>query len=189
MNTVRLLLLAGLLTGTVPAAADDAGLDWRPVPAADSKVRITLPEARDAARYFTAQTDSYSATFSIAQVPTSDFRADQIFALYIEVSPGRFFRTEHDIDEVLGWKELRDSGFVEGERFTAVAGDGRYDIATFTIEGNVECAAFARTWGSHGSMTTGVGTRRITGYGCENRGEKLTRARIVRGLDALQFDD
>jgi hypothetical protein len=189
MTATRSLVLAGLLLGAMPAAADDAGLDWQPLPATESKVRITLPKARDAARYFTAQTANYSATFYIAQVPTSEFRADQIFLLYIEVSPGSFLRTEHDIEDVLDWKQLRASGLVEGERFAAVAGGGRYDIATFTIEGNVECAAFARTWGSHGSMTTGAGSRRVTGYGCEDRGRRLARDRIIEGLEALEFDD
>jgi hypothetical protein len=177
MTATRSLVLAGLLLGAMPAAADDAGLDWQPLPATESKVRITLPKARDAARYFTAQTANYSATFYIAQVPTSEFRADQIFLLYIEVSPGSFLRTEHDIEDVLDWKQLRASGLVEGERFAAVAGGGRYDIATFTIEG------------SHGSMTTGAGSRRVTGYGCEDRGRRLARDRIIEGLEALEFDD
>lgn len=183
-------LSAALVAGTpVAGAFADAGLDWQPVPAADSKVRITLPDAAEGARYFRAQTDDYAATLYIAQVPTNAFRPDQVFFLYVELSPGRFFRTGHDIDDVLGWKELRAGGLRDGERFAVVAGGGRYDVATFTVEGDVACAAFGRTWGSHGSMTTGAGSRRITGYGCENRGKPLTRERIKAALDGIEILD
>lgn len=183
-------LFAALVAGTPAAGAfADAGLDWRPIPVADSKVRLTLPDAAEGARYFRAQTDNYAATLYIAQVPTNAYRPDQIFFLYVELSPGRFFRAGHDIADILRWKELQAGGLHEGERFSVVAGGGRYDVATFTVEGDVACAAVGRTWGSHGSMTTGAGSRRITGYGCENRGKPLTRERIKEALDGLEILD
>jgi hypothetical protein len=178
------------LLALIPAAfAEDAGLDWKQVSAADSQVRITLPELAGQARYFTAQTEGYSATLYIARVTTDSFRADRALAIYVELSPGRFFPTTTDVGDILDWKPFKEVGLVEAERFTTVAGGGRYDVATFKIEGDVSCAAFARTWGSHGSMTAGAGSRRITGYGCQDRGKPLSRERIKEALDSLEIDD
>lgn len=183
------LLVGGLLPGGQPAVADDAGLDWRPVAAQDSKIRTTLPEAKDHARYFKTQTEDYSANLHLMRVPTSAFRVDQILLLYAELSPGRFFPTTHDVGRVLEWKGLQAGGVRETGRFTVTAGPGVVDVATFTIEGDVACAAFSSTWGSHGSETSGAGSRRLFGYGCEDRGKPLDRARIEQALDSLEIDD
>lgn len=188
--TSRLAALAVVLSlWHLPAFADDAGLDWRPIPASESKVRITLRDAAADARYFRTETDGYEANLYFARVPTSDYRLDRIFVLYAELAPGRYFPVEYDVTRVLAWKELRASGASRTDSFTLVTRPGAYDVITFTAEGDVACAAFSITWGNVSSDTSGAGSRRIFGYGCEERGKPLGRARIKEALDSLEVAD
>ncbi|EDP66735.1 hypothetical protein BAL199_16778 [alpha proteobacterium BAL199] len=189
MMMIARLIVAVLALSGPSAIADDAGLDWRPVSAKDSKVRITLPEAAAHTTYFKAQRADYAANFYIARIPTSAHRLDQVSLLYAELAPDRFFPTEYDVREILTWKNVQAVGARETGNFTVVARPSVYDVVTFVIDAGVQCAAFAVTWGSHGSETAGAGSRRILGYGCENPGTPLNRDRIKQSLDSLEIDD
>lgn len=183
------VLLLASLCGAMPVVAEEAGLDWRPVQARDSKLRITLADMAEHARYFRAQTPNYSANLFIARVPTTEFRGDRVSAIYVELQPGFYFPDRYDVDDVLAAKVLRDAGLRETDRFALVAGGGRYDIVTFSIHGDILCAAFARTWGSFGGDQVGSGSRRLYGYGCEERGKPLGRDRIKEALESLEVAD
>lgn len=171
------------------AAAGEPGLDWRPIGASDSKIRLGQRRAGEGVHYFTTQTDGYEVSLYFARVPSTDYRLDRVFVLYADLAPGRYFPMKYDVAQILDWKEVVASGAARSDSFTVVAGPGVYDVITFTAEGDVPCAVFANTWSRSKNDATGAGSRRIFGYLCMERGSGLDRSRIGAALGALTVVD
>lgn len=165
------------------------GSSGKQVSARDSKIRVTEPGLAGQARYFTAQTPDYSANLHIVRVTTEAHRGDRLQILYIELLPGRHFQSNYDVEKVLEWTPMRSGATRETDRFSVPSHPGVYDVLAFTLDGDVECAAFTVSWGTSAHEFSSAGTRQSRGYGCDAGGAPFDRDRAMAMLDSLEYDD
>lgn len=189
------LLLASFIFGLLAlpagpsAAAEDAGLDWQPVRAGDSKIVIDLPERLGYGVFLRAMNDNYTSTFHVARYKTDKFKLDRAMLVYLELQPGYHFRSARSTDRVLKWKALQSADIDLGQKLQVVTERGTLDVQRFRLENRVECAALAQTWGGSGSETTSAGTEQLLGYLCEEPDVAVTQQRIETVAQAIQVRD
>lgn len=189
------LLLASFILGLLvlhagpSGAAEDAGLDWQSVRADESKIVIDLPERLGYGVFLKAMNDNYTSTFHVARYKTDKFKLDRAMLVYLELQPGYHFRSARSTDRVLQWKALQNLDIDLGPKLQMTTARGTLDVQRFRLEGRVECAALAQTWGGSGSETSSAGTEQLLGYLCEEQAGAVTEQRIAAVAQAILVRD
>ncbi len=187
--TLGLLALSPAMFSALPAAAEQAGLDWQSVRADESKIVIDLPEAKGYGIFLRAMNDSFSSTFHVARYKTDKFKLDRAMLVYLELQPGYHFRSARSTDRVLRWKALQNADIDLGQKLRLSTQRGALDVQRFRLDDRVECAALAQTWGGSASETSSAGTEQLLGYLCEEEAGAITEQRIATVAQAILVRD
>lgn len=170
-----MICAAGLLL-TGAAAGQDAGLDWRSVSASETKIRLNDPKLDDAGIFLRASTLNYSSTRHIARYPTSKFKLNAAYLMYIEVLPGFYLNTTYSPNKILEWKSVKATNPVPGDAFEVTTSRGPIQVIRFKSEGSLDCLALSQAWGQSGTETTSDGTDLLIGYICAETFKSFSRA-------------
>ncbi|MEQ8394781.1 hypothetical protein [Thalassobaculum sp.] len=186
----RLLKLLGfvalvLLGGTAVFAA----VEWKPVTAADTPVRLEHEiVASDAATFARMRTRNYSADRHLAVYATDDYHPHRAVIVYDALLPGYKYEVTTEPEAMIRQlKRIKAVSPEFGEQSDLVSRNRRFTIRRFSFA-HAGCFAFVRYWGMAQHELTGEGNRRVQGYVCGRRGAGLTTDSLRAILDGLVVD-
>jgi hypothetical protein len=168
------------------ASAQDTGDEWQSQTAEQSRIVFVAPGLEDQrARYLRSAAENHRYTLEIAFWRGDAARHDKALVQFIELSPGRHFRTKLDPKHFIEGLPAFEGKDVEfrglkrnGNRL------GTIESRRFGFD-DAECLSFAQYWGQSWGDGASAGTNLLYGYYCADPGRPLSkelRQAVIKGL-------